>query len=123
MADFGLGDEQTKPSTPSVAGDLLTKIKPRQKPRSIGNLEEHDSAAATAGFSSREPSKTSEAYKRPRRKRREVEQTYALNMRAPESILKRFIARAEKYGLSYPLTVEKLLDAADELERKKAERS
>jgi hypothetical protein len=65
-----------------------------------------DSIAEAGGFPSRE------AYAPVRRDRSQQEATQALTMRLPQSQLRRFVAYAEREGLSYPKALVRLLDTA-----------
>jgi len=111
---FGLiPDPPIEQKKTQLATDLLAGIKPRtavvtQRPP----LQESDKSAQAAGFTSREPVQRV-ATGRPTRRRRKQEESYALSMRCPASVLERFIAYAEKYRLSYPLALEQLLDESD----------
>lgn len=120
IKEFGLGIDDpiatpSAPAAPSVATELLSGLRPRIAARPQSPLIESDENAKKAGFTSREPNSAAvvSSYTRPTRQRRKQEQTFPLSMRTPESILRRFIAYAEKHKLSYPLALEKLLDESE----------
>jgi hypothetical protein len=121
MPDFGLehktNDDSTEKPKPTVDLTILSKIQPRSpaRARSI-DLAESDKMAEASGFTSREAGPKIEPYIRPKRTKRKPEQLYPISMRAPVSVLQRFIAYAEKYHLSYPLALERLLDESVILE-------
>jgi hypothetical protein len=120
MADFGLKsetNENPEKQKPTIDLTLLSKIQPRSPshPRSV-DVAESDKMAEASGFTSREASPQVEPYIRPKRAKRKLEQLYPISMRAPVSVLQRFIAYAEKHHLSYPLALERLLDESLMLE-------
>jgi len=122
MADFGLKSEEPAVPKPQVNVSLLSNIKPREAPRPTSHVAESDRAAEATGFTSREPGPKFEPYIRPARRKRKQEQTYPLSMRAPVSILQRFIAYAERHKLSYPFALERLLDESESLATMRGER-
>jgi len=121
MADFGLkseqNDEPLENTQSTVDLTLLSKIQPRSptRPRSI-EVAESDKIAEASGFTSREAGPVVEPYIRPKRTKRQLEQLYPISMRAPVSVLQRFIAYAERHHLSYPLALERLLNESVTLE-------
>ena len=115
MADFGLKADEPATPKPQVNVGLISSIKPRVSPRPIPHMAESDKAAEASGFTSREPGPKFEPYIRPARRKRKQEQTYPLSMRAPVSILQRFIAYAERHKLSYPFALERLLEESESL--------
>jgi hypothetical protein len=121
MADFGLKNDEPSPAKPHVAPDLLASIKPRSAPRPSINVAESDRLAATAGFTSREPSHLAvdprEIYGTPRRAKREPEPMTPLSMKLRRSLHKRFRDFADERKLSYPEALEKLLNDSEILER------
>ena len=122
MADFGLKREEPAVPKPQVDVDLISSIKPRESRHPITNIAESDRVAEAAGFTSREPGPKFEPYIRPARQKRKHEQTYPLSMRAPVSILQRFIAYAEKHKLSYPFELERLLEESESLAMMRGEK-
>lgn len=123
MADYGLEPEPKedpieKPK-PTVNLTLLSKIQARSASRTRSvDIAESDKIAEASGFTSREPGPKVEAYIRPKRTKRKPEQLYPISMRAPVSVLQRFISYAEKHHLSYPLALERLLDESVILENR-----
>ena len=96
------------------AFDRIADIKPRQAPATDIDQKAMDAAAAASGFTTREPNRPEEVhYTIPRRKREAVEPLHSLSMRAPVSVVQRFIDYAEAENLSYPKALAKLLDLAD----------
>ena len=115
MSSFGFkkggsGEGEGGPS----AFDRIAEIKPRQTPVTGVDQKAIDAAAAASGFTTREPSPPAEVhYTIPRRKREAIEPLHALSMRAPVSVVQRFIDYAEAEKLSYPKALAKLLDIAE----------
>jgi hypothetical protein len=96
------------------AFDRLADIKPRQTPVTGIDTRDIDAAAAQSGFTTREPSRPDQVnYTIPRRKKDAMEPLHPLSMRAPVSVVQRFIDYAEAENLSYPKALAKLLDLAD----------
>jgi hypothetical protein len=94
--------------------DRLADIKPRPAPVTGIDTRAIDAAAAASGFTTREPTRPDEVhYTVPRRKKDPIEPLHPLSMRAPVSVVQRFIDFAETENLSYPKALAKLLDLAE----------
>jgi len=121
MSEFGLKSADPTPAKPEVTTSLLAGIRPRTTPRAALNIEESDRVAATAGFTSREPSPAtildSADYATPLRRKRKPEPLTSLSMRLPRSIHERFRDFADGLNIPYPEALEKLLNDSEVLSR------
>jgi hypothetical protein len=115
MSSFGFKKGGADPGGgASGAFDRIAEIKPRQAPVTGIDTRDIDAAAAASGFTTREPTRPDEVhYTIPRRKKDAIEPLHPLSMRAPVSVVQRFIDFAESENLSYPKALAKLLDLAD----------
>jgi hypothetical protein len=123
MPDFGVQpipgskDEPTTDKPKGVDPSAVASFKPAARRQRPINLSDSDKVAEGAGFTSREPGPKVVPYVVPRKKKRVPEQPCPLSMRAPLSVVERFLRYAEKYNLSNPLALERLLDVNDLFEK------